>query len=222
MKNPYIVECNGSNWNDITYYEVIPEDMKRFYKNGLWRHGTTREAAEYAKSEGFDGVIFKNITDNGGNNLNVSNKAVNVYVAFDSNQIKSATDNIGTFDTANDDIRFQASGIISYTEKEKDNWKKSHSIIIYESDNQFENFVDRVLENKDTEKKIYFGKISPSTAKFVLNKTGVDIENLNIALKGYEIRKILLNSHGDVKKENLRGQDIITIDDLKKIPFVVI
>lgn len=106
MKNPYIVEGNGSNWNDITYYEVIPEDLKRFYKNGLWRHGTTREAAEYAKSEGFDGVIFKNITDNGGNNLNVSNKPVNVYVAFDSNQIKSATDNIGTFDRGNNDIRY--------------------------------------------------------------------------------------------------------------------
>lgn len=106
MQNPYVVDCKGKNWNDITYYEVIPEELKKFYKNGLWRHGTTREAAAYAKNEGFDGVIFENVTDNGGNNSNIENKPVNVYVAFDSNQIKSATDNIGTFDKENNDIRF--------------------------------------------------------------------------------------------------------------------
>lgn len=106
MQNPYIVDCDGKNWNDITYYEIIPDELKKFYKNGLWRHGTTREAAAYAKNEGFDGVIFENVTDNGGNNSNIENKPVNVYVAFDSNQIKSATDNIGTFDKANNDIRF--------------------------------------------------------------------------------------------------------------------
>ncbi len=108
MQNPYIVDCDGKNWNDITYYEIIPDELKKFYKNGLWRHGTTREAAAYAKNEGFDGVIFENVTDNGGNNSNIENKPVNVYVAFDSNQIKSATDNIGTFDKANNDIRFSA------------------------------------------------------------------------------------------------------------------
>lgn len=108
MQNPYIVDCDGKNWNDITYYEIIPDELKKFYKNGLWRHGTTREAAAYAKNEGFDGVIFENVTDNGGNNSNIENKPVNVYVAFNSNQIKSATDNIGTFDKANNDIRFSA------------------------------------------------------------------------------------------------------------------
>ena len=122
MQNPYIVECNGSNWNDITYYEVIPEELKRFYKNGLWRHGTTREAAAYAQNEGFDGVIFKNVTDNGGNNSNVKNKTVNVYVAFNPNQIKSATDNIGTFDSGNNDIRYALP-----TAEEKEKAKKTYS-----------------------------------------------------------------------------------------------
>ena len=106
IKNPFIVEVNGHNWNDITYYEVIPEDLKKFYPNGLWRHGTTREVAAYAKSHGFDGVIFKNIYDNGGNNSNIEDRTANVYVVFDSNQIKSATDNIGTFDKNNPDIRY--------------------------------------------------------------------------------------------------------------------
>ena len=106
IKNPFVVEGNGHNWNDITYYEVIPEELKKFYKNGLWKHGTTREAAEYAKSHGFDGVIFKNIYDNGGNNSKYGDKITNVYVVFNSNQIKSATDNIGTFDGNNPDIRY--------------------------------------------------------------------------------------------------------------------
>lgn len=160
MKNPYIVEGNGSNWNDITYYEVIPEDLKRFYKNGLWRHGTTREAAEYAKSEGFDGVIFKNITDNGGNNLNVSNKPVNVYVAFDSNQIKSATDNIGTFDRGNNDIRY-SQGDLSEVIKDKTYYKNVEQT--------YKNDLNKWFETGKLPTRGYFdlGKPSVITSKYL-------------------------------------------------------
>lgn len=40
-----------------------------------------------------------------------------IWVVFNPNQIKSATDNIGTFDGENDDIRFQASKIVSKKEQ---------------------------------------------------------------------------------------------------------
>ena len=46
---------------------------------------------------GFDGVIRE---DNG---------AIDEFIAFEPNQIKSATDNIGTFDSNNPDIRFRTS-----------------------------------------------------------------------------------------------------------------
>lgn len=55
----------------------------------------------------------------------------------------------------------------------------------------------------------------------VLDKTGIDVSGHNIALKGYEVRKILLNSHGDEKVEVARGQEPITMDDLKNIPSVI-
>ncbi len=110
---------------------------------------------------------------------------------------------------------------VPYTDKEKQNWENSNTIIVYESDEQFESFVERVLNNEDTHKKIYFGKIPDATAQMVLDKTGVDVSGHNIALKGYEIRKILLNSHGDEEAEVTRGQEPITTDDLKNIPSVI-
>lgn len=91
LNNPYVVECDGSYYNDITYYEDLPDKLKKFYPNGLWRTGTTRDVAEYAKQAGYDGVIFKNLKDNGGRNRNVSLDTVSdVYIAFNPNNVKSA------------------------------------------------------------------------------------------------------------------------------------
>lgn len=57
----------------------------------------------YAKEHGHDGVIFE--YDGSKEDLAYDK----FYVVFDSAQIKSATDNIGTFDKTNPDIRFSAS-----------------------------------------------------------------------------------------------------------------
>lgn len=123
----------------------------------------------------------------------------------------------------NGEIRFKQLGVdvIPYTDAEIRNWQNSNTIIVYENDKQFEAFVEKVLNNEDTEKKVYFGKIPNATAQMVLEKTGVDVTGHNIALKGYEIRKILLNSHGNEKAESARGQEVITVDDLKRVPDVV-
>lgn len=65
----------------------------------------TRDYAKKAKAEGYDGVIFKNIHDNGGYS-NGSEGASTVAIAFDSNQIKSVANNKPTTDN---DIRFSLS-----------------------------------------------------------------------------------------------------------------
>ena len=52
-----------------------------------------------AKAEGYDGVIIQNDTDS-------EYAADTFYVVFNPEQIKSATDNIGTFDGSNPDIRY--------------------------------------------------------------------------------------------------------------------
>lgn len=54
------------------------------------KHTNTRRIAQFAKQNGYDGVIFKNLEDNGGKNVTVTNATSDVYVVFDSAQVKSA------------------------------------------------------------------------------------------------------------------------------------
>ena len=105
LTNPYVVDAKDNMWHDLTYYEVLPEGLKEFYPNGLWRRGTTRDVAKYAKEQGFDGVIFNNIRDNGAFS-NGSEGASTVAIAFNSNQIKSVAN---TQPTGNADIRYSLS-----------------------------------------------------------------------------------------------------------------
>ena len=112
-------------------------------------------------------------------------------------------------------------GLTQYTEKEKKNWKNSKTILVYSNLEQFKEFVNRVLGNVDIEKKMYFGKIPENVASRILHDTGIDVSDLNVSLKGYEIRKILLNSHGDKRAENLRGQEPVNVNDLLNIPSII-
>ena len=72
----------------------------------------TRDYAKKAKEQGYDGVIFKNIVDNGGYS-NGSEGASTVAIAFDSKQIKS-TANVNPTEDA--DIRYS---LTEYTAEEK-------------------------------------------------------------------------------------------------------
>ena len=65
----------------------------------------TRDYAKKAKAEGYDGVIFKNIHDNGGYS-NGSEGASTVAIAFESNQIKSVAN---AKPTEKADIRYSLS-----------------------------------------------------------------------------------------------------------------
>lgn len=86
VKKPLIIECSGQNYSNIKF-------------NGL--EYDTYEWAEYAKKNGYDGVIFNNIIDGAG--YEYFESPVNEYAVFDSKQIKR-TDN--TKPTKNSDIRF--------------------------------------------------------------------------------------------------------------------
>ncbi len=94
ITNPLTVDGQGATWDTIPF-------------NGTEQ--STREIAQYAKENGYDGVIFKNIYDLGGhNNPAVYGEALSstAYVAFDSNQVKSV-DNVKP--TADKDIRYSLS-----------------------------------------------------------------------------------------------------------------
>lgn len=63
----------------------------------------TRDFAQRAKAQGYDGVIFKNIYDNG---MYGGNDISTVAIAFDSNQVKSVAN---TQPTGDSDIRYSLS-----------------------------------------------------------------------------------------------------------------
>ncbi len=122
------------------------------------------------------------------------------------------------------DIKFSVEsvdGTDDYSAKEIENWKDSKNIVVYKNETQFNQFVNEVLENKKPDRKMYFGKVGESAAKNIYEKTGVNVRGYNISLKGYEIRKILLNSHGNAKAESMRGQAAINTSDLLKIPEII-
>lgn len=86
------------------------------------RLNTTRQIAEYAKEQGYDSVVFRNIRDNGGQNPNVDfDTTADIYVVFDPNDVKSADvvtrDGNGEviplsqrFNAVDNDIRYSRTG----------------------------------------------------------------------------------------------------------------
>lgn len=108
-----------------------------------------------------------------------------------------------------------------YSEHQIENWKESKTIVVYENDEQAKIFCEKALKDNSFKKKLYFSAITEDTARKIKQKTGVDVSDLNCCIRADEIRKILKNSHGNEKKENLRGQRAITIDDILLIPNVI-
>ena len=81
MRNPYKAKLPPGQFSDPSYEAQILQN---------------------AKAAGHDGVIIENDTTD-------PLAAETFYVVFDPKQIKSATDNIGTFDSSNPDIRYSLS-----------------------------------------------------------------------------------------------------------------
>ena len=92
LRNPLIVDAKKRKWDSILFKGI---------------RNTTESLAVYAKKYGYDGVVVTDVEDNGLKNQNdiISGSEIsNEYIAFNPNQIKSATDNVGSFYTDNDEI----------------------------------------------------------------------------------------------------------------------
>ncbi len=85
MENPYVVDWNERDWN-----------------KGEGQFKTTDEVARYAKEHGYDGAIIRNAKDAATDNY--SHVVADLYVPFESSQVKSATENRGTFDGTDPNI----------------------------------------------------------------------------------------------------------------------
>lgn len=92
IREPYEYDFDGANWDG---YKEEDDDF----------YGESMPAVEQDAYEmGADGVIAYNLTDDGGEYDTYD--LANNYVAFNPNQIKSATDNTGEFSAGSDDIRY--------------------------------------------------------------------------------------------------------------------
>ena len=99
-------KLGGANANLYDAFSIASENFSEDAINQFAvKQMNTRDYAKKAKAEGYDGVIFNNIVDNGGYS-NGSEGAATVAIAFDSNQIKSTANANPTGDA---DIRYSLS-----------------------------------------------------------------------------------------------------------------
>lgn len=109
---------------------------------------TTREIAKVAKDMGYDSVVIKNITDNGGRNYNVGmEETADIYILFDSNNVKSA-----------DPITYDEKGnVIPLSER----FDKNNMDIRYSIDSNFITEYDKWVEDgRPYRKNITVGRTS--------------------------------------------------------------
>jgi hypothetical protein len=92
LLNPMIVEGSGRAWDKLS--DPRAPELRE-----------THEFAKWAQEHGYDGVIFKNILDDGGQGKYRINIPATVYAVFDPKAIKSATANNGNYDPNDPDIR---------------------------------------------------------------------------------------------------------------------
>lgn len=92
LVNPMIINGYGARWNELSDSRA-PGLSKTF------------EFATWAKNHGYDGVIFKDIIDDGGYGPYRVPTPATVYAVFDPRAIKSATANNGNYDPNDPDIR---------------------------------------------------------------------------------------------------------------------
>lgn len=155
MKKPLEVDCNGRVWNNIPY------DIGKKGKV------TTNDIVAYAKENGYDSVVFRNILDPGPmlsdaeeQNIKTSDEAkkkwsATVYAVFEPEQIKSLDpvtyDNNGNviplskrFNPDNNDIRFS----INSTNEEL---AKRDDTAIFIKNTKDAKYIDMILDGEKTE-----------------------------------------------------------------------
>ena len=105
LKKPLIFDASGKDWASLPK-TVEGITIKEEYLVVPKEEVSTDEWAEYLQSEEgremADGMIVKNVYDS-----HTADGTITDYVAFDSSQIKSATNNNGEFSPEDPDIRFR-------------------------------------------------------------------------------------------------------------------
>ena len=101
MRNPLIIDAKNKHWNEVPFNTGYSYPTPFGYTK-VSEDSSTSQIARYAKKNNYDGVIIKNIKD--GADKKALSISSTTYIVFNSNQIKSATDNNGNFSKKSDNI----------------------------------------------------------------------------------------------------------------------
>ena len=128
----YDHDKNVENWNKWQRGEITEEEYQNSYSLteekvvDEWREAIKKPMSDmkelldkWFRDSEYDGVIIRNDEGSFG-------RKTETIIALDANQVKSATDNIGTYDKNNPDIRFHrvSNPDPELTEEERQYWKK--------------------------------------------------------------------------------------------------
>lgn len=172
---------HANNWNNLDFAPAAKEVQNRTLWGeatiGTHKETKTRDVAAYAKEHGYDGVIFKQIADKGGypgyQSLNPMTDAdllyadthigedsydatyrlkSDIFISFNSNQIKSATDNVGTFSRTNNDVTAYATPqgeVYGFVDKEGNVYLDETKISPEHPIHEYTHLWDRVVQQKN-------------------------------------------------------------------------
>ena len=183
---------------------------------------TTREYAQYAKENGYDGVIFKNIYDIGGYG-GASHRAT-VAIAFDSNQVKSVAN---TNPTADPDIRYSLSSIANTFFGDENMSASEFKRVDYRQTQGYQDYVDQCVNNlrqvrgTDFDAVVARKEVEDSIAGIVkvaiaAKQAGYDIYDDATKRSTKDSKNRLLFSSLEPNSDYFTSNDISTICDKRK------
>lgn len=229
IRNPLIIEdvTTQALANRIKSIDNSADIMD--YDYGV---ASTEKMTNYLIKNGYDGIKAGD----------------NVYVAFDSNQVKNI-DN--TNPTTNQDIRYSTNSNNTWQNrldtlyKNENKGTRLQDIKLPTKENMQQNterinnyngYTEKEMNNLESgkiqialsdsdiqnfaKKALDVPKIKNSVSAKIKSQLGINVEGYNISLKNDAIRHTIAQ-HSDMFKENLRGQVPITVEDFKNIPEII-
>ena len=111
-------------------------------------------------------------------------------------------------------------GLLSLTEQEKENLSSGAKNKVVSTFQDAVQFVRNALANKASVERAYMGKVPESTARRVMQETGINIDGMGVMMNGVDVRHII-KSHGDPTLETARGQVMVTAEAIAHIPEII-
>lgn len=111
-------------------------------------------------------------------------------------------------------------GLASLTEQEKINLSSGAKNKVVTTFQDAVQFVRNALKDKGNVDRAYLGKVPDSTARRVMQETGVDIDGYNAIIPGDSVRH-MFKHHGDPILETARGQIAVSPEAVARIPEIL-